>query len=66
MDWIRFRGAIIRFFWTVVFPAIGGLVVYFMDPSVLEEFGVTNSTIVLVVGAVLYGLKKLLWSDTML
>jgi len=63
---LRFRAAVIRFFWTVVFPAIGGLVVYFNDPKVIEEFGVTNSTIVLVIGAVLYGLKKALWPDTTL
>jgi hypothetical protein len=66
MDWIRFRGALIRFFWTVVFPAIGGMVVYFNDPKVMEEFGVTNSAIVLGIGATLYFLKKLFWPNTVL
>lgn len=66
MDWLRFRAAAIRFGWTVIFPAIGGLVVYFSDPQVLEEFGVTNSTIVLVVGAVLYAAKRAIWPDTVL
>ena len=66
MDWLRFRAALIRFFWTVVFPAIGGLVVYFNDPKVMEEFGVTNSTIVLAIGATLYFIKKLAFPNSTL
>jgi hypothetical protein len=66
MDWIRVRAAIIRAFWTVVFPLIGGLVAYLIEPGVLEEVGVTNASIALIVGAVLYGLKKLIWPDTVL
>lgn len=66
MDWIRVRAALIRAFWTVVFPLIGGLVAYLLEPGVLEEVGVTNAGVALAIGAVLYGLKKLIWPDTVL
>jgi len=66
MDWTRVQAALIRAFWTVVFPLIGGLVTHLIEPGVLEEIGVTNASIALIVGAVLYGLKKLIWPDTVL
>lgn len=66
MDTDRLVAAIIRGFWTVVFPLIGSLVVYLMEPGVLEEIGVTNGAVALIVGAVLYGLKKYIWPDTKL
>lgn len=66
MDWIRVRAALIRAFWTVVFPLIGSLVVYLMEPGVLEEVGVTNGGLALGIGAALYGLKKLFWPDSVL
>ena len=67
MDWIRFRAAIIRFGWTVIFPLLGTGVTYLIaNPETLEEFGVTNGAIGLVIGAILYGLKKLFWPDTTL
>jgi hypothetical protein len=66
MDWIRVRAALIRAFWTVVFPLIGGLVAYLLEPGVLEEVGVTNAGVALAIGAVLYGLKKLIWPDSVL
>ena len=66
MDWSRFRAAIIRFFWATVFPMIGVDVVYFIEPENLEKVGVTNGIAALVIGGVLYGLKKLLWPDTVL
>ena len=64
MDTDRLIAAVIRGFWTVVFPLIGSLVVYLMEPGVLEEVGVTNATIALVIGAVLYAVKKFVWPDT--
>lgn len=66
MDWTRLRAALIRGFWTIVFPLIGALVTYLLEPGVLEEVGVTNAAIALVVGGLLYGLKKLIWPDTVL
>lgn len=66
MDWLRFRAALIRAFWAVVFPLIGGLVAYLVEPGVLEEIGITNTAIALVIGGLLYGLKKLFWPDTVL
>lgn len=64
MDTGRLSAALIRAFWTVVFPLIGGLVAYLLEPGVLEEVGVTNAGLVLVIGAVLYGLKRYIWPDT--
>lgn len=64
MDKDRIVAALIRAFWTVVFPLLGSLVVYLMEPGVLEEVGVTNASIALVIGAILYGVKKLIWPDT--
>jgi hypothetical protein len=64
MDTDRLVAAVIRGFWTVVFPLIGSLVVYLMEPGVLESVGVTNATIALVIGAALYAVKKFVWPDT--
>ena len=66
MDWLRFRAAIIRAFWAFVMPAIGVIVTYLLEPGRLEEFGVNQGAIALGIGALLYGLKKLLWPDTVL
>ena len=64
MDTERLTAAIIRAFWTVVFPLIGGLVTYLLEPGALESVGVTNGALVLAIGAVLYGVKKWLFPDT--
>lgn len=66
MDWLRLRAGLIRALWTVVFPAIGAGVAYLLQPGALEEFGVTDGTIALVIGGVLYGIKKIVWPDTVL
>jgi hypothetical protein len=66
MNWIRVRAALIRGFWAIVMPLIGSLVVYLLEPGVLEEVGVTNAGLALVIGGLLYGLKKLAFPDTVL
>jgi hypothetical protein len=66
MDTGRLTAAIIRAFWAVVFPLIGGLVAYLLEPGALESVGVTNAALALGLGAVLYGLKKYIWPDTLL
>ncbi len=66
MDTDRILAAVIRAFWTVVFPMIGGLVAYLLEPGVLEGVGVTNAGVALAVGALLYGLKRYLWPDSVL
>ena len=66
MDTERIVAALIRAFWTVVFPLIGGLVAYLLEPGVLEEVGVTNAGLALVIGAVLYGIKKYAFPDSRL
>jgi hypothetical protein len=66
MDTNRLRAAIIRAFWTVIFPLIGSLVAYLLEPGVLEEVGVTIPALALGIGAVLYGVKKYIWPDTVM
>ena len=66
MDWDRFVAALIRAFWSVVFPLIGAGVAWLANPGNLEEVGVTNGTVAIVVGGILYGLKKAIWPDTKL
>lgn len=66
MDWIRFRGALIRLAWSVIFPAIGAGVAYLLGDGVLEEIGVTNPQFAVVIGAVLYAAKRLFWPDTVI
>jgi hypothetical protein len=64
MNWNKLSAALIRAFWTVVFPLIGGLVSWAATGDNLQQVGVENAGIALVVGAFLYGLKKYLWPDT--
>jgi len=66
MDTHRLRAAVIRALYTVVFPLIGALVTYLLEPGILEEVGITNGVLALGIGAVLYGLKKYIWPDTVL
>lgn len=66
MNWIRLRGGLIRAFWAFVMPAIGAAITYLLQPGTLAEFGVTDGTIALFIGGVLYGVKKIVWPDTVL
>ena len=66
MNWIRLRGALIRAFWTFVLPALGAVITYLLRPGMLEEFGITDGTMVLAIGAVLYGVKKAAFPNTVL
>lgn len=64
MDWARFKAALIRTWWAFAFPMIGALVVYWADPQVLEDAGITNALVISIISGVLYGLKKLFWPDS--
>jgi hypothetical protein len=66
MDWTLFRAALIRAVYTVIFPLIGALVTYLLGDGVLESIGVTNEMAALIIGGILYGVKKLLFPDTVL
>lgn len=66
MDFLRLRAALIRGFWAVVMPLIGSLVVYLLEPGVLEDVGVTNAAAALVIGGLLYAVKKYAFPDTTL
>ena len=64
MDWSKLSAAAIRAFYTVVFPLIGALVNWLITGDNLQSIGVENAGVILVVGGILYGLKKYLWADT--
>lgn len=64
MDWSRLQAAIIRAFWSFVFPMIGALVAWLQSGQNLESIGVTNVLLASVVSAILYGVKKAIWPDT--
>jgi len=66
MDWLILRAALIRAAWTFIFPAIGLGITWLLEPGRLAEFGVTDGTLALAIGAVLYGAKKALWPDTVI
>ena len=64
MNTSKLSAAIIRAFWTVVFPLIGALVSWLATGDNLQQVGVENATIALLVGGILYGLKKYFWPTT--
>ena len=64
MNTSKLTAAVIRAFWTVVFPLIGALVSWLATGDNLQQIGVENATIALLVGGVLYGLKKYFWPTT--
>jgi len=64
MNWKLLQAALIRAFWTIVFPLIGAGVAWLANPGNLESVGVENATIALIGGGVLYGIKKAIWPDT--
>jgi hypothetical protein len=66
MNWDRLKAVLIRAFWAFVFPMVGALVLYFADPAVLEEVGITSAVIIAVVSSALYAIKKAIWPDTTL
>ena len=64
MNTTKLIAALIRAFWTVVFPLIGALVNWLATGDNLHQIGVDNAALILVIGGVLYGLKKYLWPNT--
>jgi hypothetical protein len=64
VDWARIKAALIRAFWTFVFPMIGVLVLWLTDVVNLQSIGVTDAVLASLIAAVLYGVKKLVWPDT--
>lgn len=66
MNWDRLKAALIRAFWSFVFPMIGVLVVWLTNSENLQAIGVEDAVIASLIAAVLYGIKKLVWPDTTL
>lgn len=64
MDWSKLSAAVIRAFWTVVFPLIGALVNWLIAGDNLQSIGVENAGVILVVGGLLYGVKKYFFANT--
>jgi len=66
MNWDRLKAALIRAFWTFVFPMIGVLVLWLTDVTNLNAIGVEDAIVASLIAAVLYGIKKMVWPDTTL
>lgn len=64
MDWSKLSAAVIRAFWTVVFPLIGALVNWLITGDNLQSIGVENAGVILVVGGLLYAVKKYFFANT--
>ena len=64
MDWSKLSAAAIRAFYTVVFPLIGALVNWLITGDNLQSIGVENAGVILVVGGLLYGVKKYFFANT--
>lgn len=64
MDWSKLSAAVIRAFWTVVFPLIGALVNWLITGDNLQSVGIENAGVILVVGGLLYGVKKYFFANT--
>lgn len=64
MDWSKLSAAVIRAFWTVVFPLIGALVNWLITGDNLQSVGIENAGVILVVGGLLYAVKKYFFANT--
>jgi hypothetical protein len=64
MNWTRFKAALIRAFWTFVFPMLGVLVLWLTDVTNLQSVGIDGAVYASLIAALLYGIKKLFWPDT--
>ncbi|HRY87207.1 MAG TPA: hypothetical protein P5305_04910 [Rubrivivax sp.] len=67
LNWTNIKAALIRFFWTIVFPGIGFMVS--MSYNAIQGYDLShaspaNVAIVLGVGGALYAIKKKFWPDT--
>ncbi len=66
MNWERLQAALIRGFWSTVFPLIGALVLWLANSQNLQDIGVEDTFVASIIAGVLYGLKKVIWPDTTL
>jgi len=66
MNWDRLKAGLIRGFWTFVFPMIGAVVIWLANDQNLQDIGIEDATVASLIAAVLYGLKKVIWPDTVL
>ncbi len=66
MDWLRFRAALIRGGWTAVVMVAGAAITYLLGDGALEDIGITNEQLTVIIGAILYAAKKYLFPDSVL
>jgi len=66
MDWIRFRAALIRGGWTALVMVAGAAITYLLGDGALESIGITNEQLIVIIGALIYAVKKYLFPDTVL
>lgn len=66
MDTAKLEAALIRAFYTFVFPLIGALLDWLLMDGNLESIGVTDGLIIIGISAALYGIKKYFFPNTKL
>jgi len=64
MDKGRILAAVIRAFYTFIFPLIGAGISWLLNDGNLESIGVNDGLLIVAFSAVLYGLKKYFFSAT--
>lgn len=68
LDTEKLQAALIRMFWTGVFPVIGTLVErgieWWSTSGNPESIGVSDGVVIVGISMALYGLKKYFYSDT--
>jgi len=64
MDTAKLEAALIRAFYTFVFPLIGALLDWLLMDGNLESIGVTDGLIIIGISAALYGIKKYFFPNT--
>jgi len=66
MDTDKLQAAVIRAFYTFIFPLIGAGLDWLLHDGNLESIGVNDGLLIVVFSAVLYGVKKYLFPNTVL
>ena len=66
MDTDKLQAAVIRAFYTFIFPLIGAGIDWLLKSGNLESIGVEDGIFIVSVSAVLYGLKKYFFPNTVL
>lgn len=67
LSWETTKAALIRAFWTFIFPSVGygvNLAINYIEGVDLTYMPVGRAVLVAAIAAALYGVKKKYWPDT--